>query len=397
MCNDTAYIRFTLLRLGAVFNLISKCYRMPPIRKSERQRARSAAALGRPPHGDRVEPIRAPGSSAAPPAAPVAPRAATHLWEADVERRLEATEQLHHEMRVMREMLRVALQQVNPTSDHDAVASASVDRQVAASSAVTPLSHPVVRPASAVGRQVVAPAAPAPVPSTSGQVDILSASSARQAATSVAPEPVPSSSRQDTGMVDHPWPTTDRLMETSTDLPVPGIVDALNILPGATQERVSSFVLPTLFLHAHVPEKTRAKVWSGDFVDVATLLPETSLFQPNYALTIRPGEDGNPAFCVAPTSRTVIRSFPQWSKAFQIYMSVFLLKPENVQEAAKMLKYMQTVINLSERGSNWRGYDESFRCAKSYAGVVLGFSELRIVAERGTPASACVTRGVSLS
>ncbi|KAI0213658.1 hypothetical protein LSAT2_001284, partial [Lamellibrachia satsuma] len=60
--------------------------------ESERQRARAAAALGRPPHGDIVEPIRAPGSSAAPPAAPAAPRAATRLWEADVERRLEATE-----------------------------------------------------------------------------------------------------------------------------------------------------------------------------------------------------------------------------------------------------------------------------------------------------------------
>ncbi|KAI0241893.1 hypothetical protein LSAT2_015678 [Lamellibrachia satsuma] len=89
-------------------------------------------------------------------------------------------------------------------------------------------------------------------------------------------------------MVDPPWPTTDSLMETSTDLPVPGIVDALNVLPG-TQERVSSFVLPTLSLHAHVPEKTRAKVWSGD---LATLLPEASLFQPNYALTIHPGGGG---------------------------------------------------------------------------------------------------------
>ena len=200
-----------------------------------------------------MERTGAPGSSAAPPAAPAAPRAATRLWEADVERRLEATEQIHHEMRVMREMLRVALQQVSPTCDHDAVASASVDRQVAASSVMNPSSHPVVRPASAVDRQVVAPAAPAPVPSTRGQTGIHSASSARKAATSVAPEPVPSSSRQDTGLVDPPWPTTDRLMETSTDIPVPGIVDALNSLPGASQERVSSFVLPSLSIHAHVP------------------------------------------------------------------------------------------------------------------------------------------------
>ena len=117
---------------------------------------------------------------------------------------------------------------------------------------MNPSSHPVVRPASAAVRQV---AAPSPVNPSSHQV--------------VRPA------------------SADHLMDTSTDLPVPGIVDALNILPGATPERVSSFVLPTLSLHAHVPEKTRAKVWSGDFVDLATFLLETSLFQPNYALTIR--------------------------------------------------------------------------------------------------------------
>ena len=195
----------------------------------------------------------------------------------------------------------------------DAVASASVDRQVAASSFAAPVassSHPVVQPAAAVCCQAAPPDAPAPVPSTSGQANIHSASGARKVATSVAPEPVPSSSRQDAGMVDPPWPSTDSLMETSTDLPILGIIDALNVLPG-TQDRVSNFLLPTLSLHAHVPENTRAKVWSGD---VATLLQEASMFQPNYTLTIRPGGDRNPAFCVAPSSRTVICSFPQWSK-----------------------------------------------------------------------------------
>ena len=184
-----ASIRVTLLILGAAFNLNSTWYGMPPVQQSERQRARAAAALGRPPIGDGVEPTVAPGSSAARPAASAAPRAANRLWEADVELRLEATEQLHHEMRVMREMLHAALQQVSPTSGHDAVVSASVDRQVAASSSaapVAPSSRPVVQPAAAVGRKAAPHAAPAPVLSTSGQTDIHRASSARQAATFVA-------------------------------------------------------------------------------------------------------------------------------------------------------------------------------------------------------------------
>ena len=49
-------------------------------------------------------------------------------------------------------------------------------------------------------------------------------------------------------------------------------------------------------------------------------------------------------------------------------MSMFLLKPENVTEAAKMLKYMQTVRNLAERGADWRGYDESFRAVRAMQG-----------------------------
>ena len=168
----------------------------------------------------------APGSSAARPAASAAPRAANRLWKEDVELHLEATEQLHYEMRVMREMLHAALQQVSPTSGHDAVVSASADRQVAASSSaapVAPSSHPVVQPAVAVGRKAAPHAAPAPALSTSWQTDNHRACSARQAATSVAPEPVPSSSRHDTGMVDPSWPTTDSLKETSIDLPVPGV------------------------------------------------------------------------------------------------------------------------------------------------------------------------------
>ena len=117
----------------------------------------------------------------------------------------------------MRELLRVALQQVTTRLRQPLL--------IARWRHHPQWLHRVVRPAFAVGRQVVAPAAPAHVPSTSGQADVHSSSSVHQAATSVTPEPVPSSSRQDTGMVDPPWPTTDRLMETSTDLSVTGRVN----------------------------------------------------------------------------------------------------------------------------------------------------------------------------
>ena len=107
-------------------------------------------------------------------------------------------------------------------------------------------------------------------------------------ATSVAAEPVHSTSRQDAGMVDPPWLITNTLMVTSTD---PGIVDALNVLPGATKERVSNFVLPTLSLHEHVLEKTRAKVWSGE---TPSITPSRSPAKPYFgALVITKTDRGD--------------------------------------------------------------------------------------------------------
>ena len=68
-------------------------------------------------------------------------------------------------------------------------------------------------------------------------------------------------------------PPVDGLVETATGLLLPHIVKSLNVLSRVMQDRVSKFVLPTLFLHDHVPEKIRVKVWSGEFVDLHTLLP----------------------------------------------------------------------------------------------------------------------------
>ena len=41
----------------------------------------------------------------------------------------------------------------------------------------------------------------------------------------------------------------------TVDNPMAGIVDDINVLQGDTQTRVASLVLPTLALHAHVPEQ----------------------------------------------------------------------------------------------------------------------------------------------
>ena len=56
-----------------------------------------------------------------------------------------------------------------------------------------------------------------------------------------------------------------------------GIDDAILNLPDVTQGRVSKFITKSLSIHAHVSEKLRNKVWSDEFVDLNSLLPEVSL------------------------------------------------------------------------------------------------------------------------
>ena len=54
----------------------------------------------------------------------------------------------------------------------------------------------------------------------------------------------------------------------AVDQPMPGIVNILQDLPGDAQSRVASLVLPTLSLLAHVSERVRERIWTGDFVDL---------------------------------------------------------------------------------------------------------------------------------
>ena len=62
----------------------------------------------------------------------------------------------------------------------------------------------------------------------------------------------------------------DGLGEVTTGLPLPGILNSLNVLSGAGR---GIQILPTLFLHANVLEKIRTKLWSGEFVDLFPLPP----------------------------------------------------------------------------------------------------------------------------
>ena len=126
---------------------------MPPIRRSQRQRARAAAAQGLPIPTDVVTPAAEPDpvQPAVRLATAAAPLTNRQRWEADVESRLASTEMLQREMREIRTLLQSVLPNV-------AVASAG---PVASSSGASGV--------ASTSRQREPPAASATVASTSRQ------------------------------------------------------------------------------------------------------------------------------------------------------------------------------------------------------------------------------------
>ena len=148
-----------------------------------------------------------------------------------------------------------------------------------------------------------------------------------------------------------PWPSTSGM----------GFEEMVQRLPEATQERVSVLAASSLPIHSHVSEKIKNKIWAEEFVDFSTLL-KTYNHRPDYSLTIQPGKgEGEPMVSVAPKAHTELKSFQQWNRAFEIFMSIYISKPSKVDQAPNLLKYMQTVRNLSDRAGDWLAYDEAFR------------------------------------
>ena len=179
--------------------------------------------------------------------------------------------------------------------------------------------------------------------------------------------PLPPLDMPGAGSVAPPWPTT---IDTQPPMASSaGIVETVLNLPGPTQARVSRLITNSLSIHSHVPQKTRLKIWSDEFVDISSLLPEVSLVPQEMTLTVRPGgNDGGPSVCVTPKPKSESRTFYSWSKAFDIFCSVYLLKPGNTMQATKLFQYRHIIRNLMERGGDWRGYDESFRTMRAVEG-----------------------------
>ena len=157
---------------------------------------------------------------------------------------------------------------------------------------------------------------------------------------------------------DAPWPSVDTFFPGTAAPP----------LSEDTQTLFSSCTSTALPLDAQIPDVLRAKIMAGDYIDLSLLL-KPSLIQPQeFALSIDRGAS-QPTVCVFPARpKDVVLSIDQWGRAFQLYMSVYLLQPANLPCAVKMLKYMEVVRGLADAGGDWRSYDAAFRTLRGRCG-----------------------------
>ena len=150
---------------------------------------------------------------------------------------------------------------------------------------------------------------------------------------------------------------------------LPGVNEVINNLPAETRDRVRALTACSISLHSHIPDKVRAKVWAGEFVELSTLLPESRSTSQEVSLGLQPkGEDGTSVVCYGPKAKPGINCFTQWTKAFRIYMSLYLSQPLHYHEAPQMCKYIETIGDLSERGGKWQAYDDTFRALRMLHG-----------------------------
>ena len=161
---------------------------------------------------------------------------------------------------------------------------------------------------------------------------------------------------------DAPWPSVDTFFPGTAAPPPPPP------LSEDTQTLLSSCTSTALPLDAQIPDVLRAKIMAGDYIDLSLLLKPSFIQPQEFALSIDRGAS-QPTVCVSPARpKDAAVSIDQWGRAFQLYMSAYLLQPANLPCAVKMLKYTEVVRELADAGGDWRSYDAAFRTLRGRCG-----------------------------
>ena len=105
-----------------------------------------------------------------------------------------------------------------------------------------------------------------------------------------------------------------------------------------------------------VNEKIRQKIWSDQFIDLATLLDPQVHSEIGITIT---GDPGEPLKFTPTKSNRTIGNLGQWCSAFEIFIIIYCQKKPH--ELSPLMSYMNSIKTLSHKGGDYFTYDREFR------------------------------------
>ena len=106
---------------------------------------------------------------------------------------------------------------------------------------------------------------------------------------------------------------------------------------------------------SHVPERVRARIARGEFVDMAELLFDSADTKYTFSVT----DSATPTIQLRPVSTKQILTIDQWETAFRIFVAFHSLTYPH--DTAPLMKYWEVVKRLANDGHDWKFYDINFR------------------------------------
>ena len=133
-------------------------------------------------------------------------------------------------------------------------------------------------------------------------------------------------------------------------------------------------------LDRKIPQSVIQDIWDDKYVDLELLVDKTD--NPDLPMVMKPVNTpqlGQVLQLVKPKQPKGILDIAQWSRAFDIYISIYTRKYYN--ETANLLTYSHKVKELASKGGDFMRYDEEFRKARSRFGSPWEVPDLELLVD----------------
>ena len=129
-----------------------------------------------------------------------------------------------------------------------------------------------------------------------------------------------------------------------------------SIVTGTT----STFTFSEVPIDLHLTDKIKSQTLQDEYIHFHQILPSNSENDP-LALGVQ-SQNGQGRVVMMPNRQKKTLSFQDWCTAWNIFMSIYLAKPNQQSGLCRALaKHFDVVQGLARNNAGWRNYDGNFR------------------------------------